>query len=45
MVKYFIMKKDFKNFFHNDQELKHFFKTQKNIHLKPPKYKNIKLFQ
>ena len=22
--------------FHNEQELKHFFKTQQNIHLKPP---------
>ena len=24
-------------FFHNEQELKHFFKTQQNIHLKPAK--------
>ena len=23
-------------FFHNEQELKHFFRTQQNIHLKPP---------
>ena len=23
-------------FFHNEQELKHFFKTQQNIHLNPP---------
>ena len=25
------------NFFHNEQELKHFFKTLQNIHLNPPK--------
>ena len=24
-------------FFHNEQQLKHFFKTQQNIHLNPPK--------
>ena len=24
-------------FFHNEEELQHFFKTQQNIHLNPPK--------
>ena len=32
-------------FFHNEQELKHFFKTEQNIHLNTSKYKNIKLSQ